>query len=82
MQLRGIEVMLQVHEEKGEESDPQELIHRIYKVLYAKQDDDIFVSDEGELIENGNNEDKNNVDVDVDAYDGGNNDSLLTMDDE
>ena len=50
--LRGIEVMLQVHEETGEESDPEALIQRIFKVLYAKTEDNIVVTDDGELLEN------------------------------
>lgn len=66
--LRGIEVMLQVHEEKGEESEPEALLQRILKVLYAKQDDNIVVTDEGDLLENLN-------DLNDD------NDSVLTMED-
>jgi len=50
--LRGIEVMLQVHEEKGAESDPEKLISRIFKVLYAKLEDNVVVTDDGELLEN------------------------------
>lgn len=65
--LRGIEVMLQVHEEKAEDSDPEELIHRIYKVLYAKLEDDIIVTDEGELLEN--------------EVEGLNDDSMITVED-
>jgi RP/EB family microtubule-associated protein len=67
--LRGIEVMLQVHEENGEESDPEALIQRIYKVLYAKLEDDIVVTDEGELLENEDDE-------------GLNDESVITMDDD
>lgn len=66
-QLRGIEVMLQVHEEKGEDSDPEQLINRIYKVLYAKLEDDIVVTDEGELLEN--------------EVEGLNDDSMITVED-
>jgi len=50
--LRGIEVMLQVHEEQGSESDPEELIRRVFKVLYAKHEDNVVVTDDGELIDN------------------------------
>jgi RP/EB family microtubule-associated protein len=50
--LRGIEVMLQVHEEKEDGKDPEALIQRIYKVLYAKIEDNIVVTDDGELLEN------------------------------
>jgi len=60
--------MLQVHEEKGEESEPEALLQRILKVLYAKQDDNIVVTDEGDLLENLN-------DLNDD------NDSVLTMED-
>ena len=66
--LRGIEVMLQVHEEVGEESDAEALIQRVYKVLYAKIEDDIIVTDDGELVEN-----------DELGLDG--EDSVITMDD-
>eukprot|EP00978_Attheya_sp_CCMP212_P009009 scaffold21210_cov53-Attheya_sp.AAC.2 len=49
--LRDIEVMLQVHEEKGEDVDPAEkLIKRVFKVLYATTEDNVVVNDEGELI--------------------------------
>jgi len=49
--LRGIEVMLQVHDEKGKDSNPQEVIDRIYKVLYATVEENVVVTDDGELIE-------------------------------
>jgi len=53
--LRGIEVMLQVHEETGaetgEHSDPDAVIQRIFKVLYAKIEDNIIVTDDGELLQ-------------------------------
>jgi len=49
--LRGIEVMLQVHEEEGEASDAEALIQRTFKVLYAKIEDNILVTDDGELLE-------------------------------
>ena len=63
--LRGIEVMLQVHDEKKEQigssgagtesdgaqegSDPEALIQRIFRVLYAKIEDNIVVTDDGEV---------------------------------
>ena len=50
--LRGIEVMLQVHEEDGEKSDAEIIIQRVFKVLYAKIEDNITVTDDGELLEN------------------------------
>jgi len=52
--LRGIEVMLQVLEEAedgSEASDVDALIQRVYKVLYAKIEDNIVVNDDGELLE-------------------------------
>lgn len=49
--LRGIEVMLQVHEENGEVSSPDDLIQKVFKVLYAKVEDKITVTDDGELLE-------------------------------
>eukprot|EP00554_Chaetoceros_debilis_P016113 CAMPEP_0194118672 /NCGR_PEP_ID=MMETSP0150-20130528/36562_1 /TAXON_ID=122233 /ORGANISM="Chaetoceros debilis, Strain MM31A-1" /LENGTH=415 /DNA_ID=CAMNT_0038810137 /DNA_START=35 /DNA_END=1282 /DNA_ORIENTATION=+ len=70
--LRGIEVMMQVHEEENEKnndndndnkdgsrrSDPEALIKRIFKVLYAKLDDNLVVTDDGELLEGiGSDED-------------------------
>lgn len=48
--LRGIEVMLQVHEEKGAASDTERLVKKIYKVLYATSEDNVEVTDEGELL--------------------------------
>eukprot|EP00557_Chaetoceros_sp_GSL56_P013577 CAMPEP_0176484924 /NCGR_PEP_ID=MMETSP0200_2-20121128/4757_1 /TAXON_ID=947934 /ORGANISM="Chaetoceros sp., Strain GSL56" /LENGTH=380 /DNA_ID=CAMNT_0017881517 /DNA_START=106 /DNA_END=1249 /DNA_ORIENTATION=- len=49
--LRGIEVFLQVYEEKKEEKDVEPLVQNIFKVLYAKIEDDIVVTDDGELLE-------------------------------
>lgn len=49
--LRGIEVFLQVYEEKKEEKDVEALVQNIFKVLYAKIEDDIVVTDDGELLE-------------------------------
>jgi len=54
--LRGIEVMLQVHEEDGEKTDPHELLDRIFKVLYAKSEENLVVTDEGELLQNSQQE--------------------------
>lgn len=48
--LRGIEVMLQVHEENGETKHPDELVKKIFKVLYATSEDNIVVTDEGEIL--------------------------------
>lgn len=48
--LRYIEVMLQVHQEKQGSSDPDALIKRIFKVLYATSDDNIEVDENGQLV--------------------------------
>lgn len=47
--LRDIEVMLQVHQEKGEESDPDVLVENIFKLLYATAEENIIVNDDGEV---------------------------------
>uniref|UniRef100_A0A6S8RIV5 EB1 C-terminal domain-containing protein n=4 Tax=Ditylum brightwellii TaxID=49249 RepID=A0A6S8RIV5_9STRA len=56
--LRGIEIMLQVHDEKSGENgsgvdsvETDALIKRIFRVLYATSDDEVVVDDNGELIE-------------------------------
>lgn len=49
--LRDIEVMLQVHQEKGEESNPDALIEKVFKVLYATAEEGLTVSDDGEIID-------------------------------
>lgn len=53
--LRGIEVMLQVHEERSEEEreaagGSKEVMDKIFKVLYAAAEDNLVVGDDGELI--------------------------------
>mmetsp|Transcript_21637 Transcript_21637/g.47187 ORF Transcript_21637/g.47187 Transcript_21637/m.47187 type:complete len:367 (-) Transcript_21637:210-1310(-) len=49
--LRGIEVMLQVYEERTEEEkNSEEVISKIFKVLYAAAEDNVVVSDDGELV--------------------------------
>ena len=53
--LRGIEVMLQVYEDRSEEEreatgGSDGVISKIFKVLYAGAEDGIAVNDEGELI--------------------------------
>ena len=47
--LWGIEVLLQVHEEKGANSDSNDVIQDILWVLYAKHEDNIQVTDDGEV---------------------------------
>mmetsp|Transcript_13542 Transcript_13542/g.13120 ORF Transcript_13542/g.13120 Transcript_13542/m.13120 type:complete len:342 (-) Transcript_13542:176-1201(-) len=48
--LRGIEVMLQVHEEKGEQNKADELLKNVFKVLYATSEDNVVVTDDGEVL--------------------------------
>jgi RP/EB family microtubule-associated protein len=49
--LRHVEVMLQVHQEKGAESDPDHLVDKIFKVLYATAEDNLAVNEDGEVVE-------------------------------
>mmetsp|Transcript_7224 Transcript_7224/g.10348 ORF Transcript_7224/g.10348 Transcript_7224/m.10348 type:complete len:330 (+) Transcript_7224:119-1108(+) len=77
--LRGIEVMLQVHEESGGNSDPDDLISKIYKVLYARSEDNVVVSDDGELLGNFDNNLDNEDDTLLDES-GANMDESLIMD--
>lgn len=49
--LRQVEIMCQVHQEKGSESDPDHLVGKILKVLYATADQTIIVDDDGELVD-------------------------------
>jgi RP/EB family microtubule-associated protein len=52
--LRDVEVMLQVHQEKGEaDKDPDRLIENIFKVLYATHEDNYTVDDDGEFVMGG-----------------------------
>lgn len=48
--LRHVEIMLQVHQEKGEESDPNHLIDNVFKMLYATAEDKLTVNEEGEVV--------------------------------
>lgn len=48
--LRDVEVMLQVHQEKGgDDKDPERLIENVFKVLYATHEDNYTVDDDGEV---------------------------------
>lgn len=49
--MRHVEIMLQVHQEKGEESDPDELVQKVFKILYATADERLIVNDDGEVVE-------------------------------
>lgn len=51
--LRYVEVMCQVHQEKGEDSDPVNLLDKVFKVLYAVPEDQLMVDEEGEIVEGG-----------------------------
>jgi len=46
--LRGIEIMLQVHEENLGSSDVNEVMVKIFRVLYAKSEENVVVSNYGE----------------------------------
>lgn len=61
--LRNVEVLLQVHQEKGEESDPAHLVDNVFKILYAVAEDKLTVNDEGEVVQEGEGDE----DVFVDA---------------
>lgn len=54
--LRDIEVMLQVHQEKGEEGEPDALIAKVFKVLYAVAEDGMVVTDDGEIVDKAEQE--------------------------
>jgi hypothetical protein len=51
--LRHVEVMLQVHQEKGDDNDPERLVANIFQVLYATVEDNYTVDDEGEFVKGG-----------------------------
>jgi RP/EB family microtubule-associated protein len=51
--LRDVEVMLQVHQEKGDDKDPERLVANIFQVLYATVEDNYTVDDEGEFVKGG-----------------------------
>mmetsp|Transcript_15926 Transcript_15926/g.24794 ORF Transcript_15926/g.24794 Transcript_15926/m.24794 type:complete len:293 (-) Transcript_15926:162-1040(-) len=51
--LRSIEIMLQAHQDKvelDEESNPDVLVDKIFKVLYSGIEDNIEVGDDGEFL--------------------------------
>lgn len=48
--LRNVEVMLQVHQEKGAESDTDAMVEKIFRILYATAEDGLVVNDEGEVV--------------------------------
>jgi hypothetical protein len=50
--LRGIELMLQIREEENGTSNLQKLVSDISQVVCAKVEDEVFVSDEGQ-VQNG-----------------------------
>jgi RP/EB family microtubule-associated protein len=49
--LRNVEVMLQVHQEQGAESDPDNTVDKIFQILYATAEDGLVVNDEGDVIQ-------------------------------
>jgi RP/EB family microtubule-associated protein len=57
--LRNVEVLLQVHQERGGNNEsslesvdfmPAELVEKIFKVLYATPEEEVIVTNDGELI--------------------------------
>lgn len=46
--LREVEIMLQVHEEKGDA--PSAVFQKIFKILYATAEENITVTDDGEIV--------------------------------
>ena len=48
--LRDVEVMLQVFQTQ-ETADPEHLVEKIFRVLYATQEDVILVNEEGEIVD-------------------------------
>jgi RP/EB family microtubule-associated protein len=51
--LRSVEVMLQVHQEKGDESDTANTVDKIFQILYATAEDGLEVNDAGEVVQGG-----------------------------
>jgi RP/EB family microtubule-associated protein len=49
--LRSVEVMLQVHQEQGEESDPNNMVDKIFQILYATAEDGLEVNDQGDVVQ-------------------------------
>jgi microtubule-associated protein, RP/EB family len=48
--LRNVEIMLQVHQEKGKASDPDHLVTNVFKMLYATAEDRLTVNEDGEVV--------------------------------
>jgi microtubule-associated protein, RP/EB family len=48
--LRNIEILLQVHQERGDAADPEILVDRVFKILYATAEDRLIVNDDGEVV--------------------------------
>jgi RP/EB family microtubule-associated protein len=51
--LRSVEVMLQVHQEQGDEGDTAGTVDKIFQILYATAEDGLEVNDAGEVIQGG-----------------------------
>jgi len=49
--------LLQVHQEKGEDSSPEDLVEKVFKILYAAADERLIVNNEGEVVESEEIED-------------------------
>jgi microtubule-associated protein, RP/EB family len=48
--LRNVEILLQVHQERGDAADPEILVDRVFKILYATAEDRLMVNDDGEVV--------------------------------
>lgn len=48
-----MEILLQVHQEQGEEGNPDELVEKVFKILYATADERLVVNDHGDVVESG-----------------------------
>jgi RP/EB family microtubule-associated protein len=48
--LRNVEVMLQVHQEQGVDGDPDQMVEKIFQILYATAEDGLVVNDEGDVV--------------------------------
>jgi len=48
--LRDVEVIIQVHQEQGEESNPAHMVDKVFKILYSTAEDGLTVGDDGEII--------------------------------
>lgn len=56
--LRDVEVLLQIYKEADpESSDPEGMVEKVFKILYATADEQITVGDDGEIVTKGSEND-------------------------